>query len=405
MDMKDGSIENFHVSEPGSQKIFVEQDIAFERDFALVSNAKELVGQMNVENTILPIATLIIYKYIKSLDGVNKEARVTMEMLPQELIERINHLSKEEKNSSDPEHILPTIGIELEFPRHLITEEEHSLLEEIGINNTVEPSHTEWWEVRTRPTYTAEAQARYLQELANTHDQDVLLRKMDEGAQEIGLNEELLRSYSGRIPTSLHVNFGVPQWVDQATEGGYFEDDSNFRILCAGIVVAYVSDERLRTKKTTSIANTKYDTVIETNKTPQQAEGSIAENGQAFLEGGHFTKRLRIEFTSSEFSGNETYRMLEEMQTLVAGYFCTIPNKKDPSEDINDRDIVAVIYTEFLAEMESCLGNYSLSYGNILSFPSQLLEVRSAYPYVVKEVRQIITRYATKIRNIINPKG
>jgi hypothetical protein len=268
-------------------------------------------------------------------------------------IEKMRYLSQiESEVSQNPK--IPPIGIELEFPRKWISEEQCRLLDQIGISNAVESRFPGLWEVNPHFSYSAEVQARIIEELRSL---GVIPRE-----KKVTQDKETL---------SLHLNFGIPTEFKNPTL--FFK--SNSRALVVASSLAFVSPERMLNRKT-SVAYS-----------VQRAEPGI-KNGN-----------FRFELRTPEFSDYTSYRMLIELQCIVATMFSSLKRDKNVFDE-KDKEL-AIIWDNFYREVENLFLNFGIDEYFTDDDKSEVFKKMNEYSELKAKARSIITKYALQAKNII----
>lgn len=237
--------------------------------------------QKRMEETVVPVGNLCLFNFlVQNPDASDQEINQELKK-----IERLSTLENKLKNPKNP---LPTIGIEIEVPDEGFSDEKKSLLTSLDIPHQKETQgrRVPLWEVNPSFSYSAQVQARMLQELT------------DFGI--IPLTSE--SKINSSEPLSLHINIGVPFEIEVALRFDHREEVEKLNDV---LLYAFSSPRRLSLKKTG-------DVFIFTGA---GVKSSFKNNGAAQVP---FKKPKRLELRAGEFSDYPTYRQLIETQRLAA---------------------------------------------------------------------------------------
>src|SRR3989344_3978705 len=348
----------------------------------------EKVGEGQVEETALPALKLHLFNYLSS------HPQATRGELEKEFA-RISRLSDMERDYGEEGNPLPTIGIEIELPRTHLSPEQVEVLERLGIPNedaidwqgVSNPSKL--WEGNPSFSYSPWVPARVLQELSVM------------GAVPL---EESGASGHPRIPKddafSLHVNFGVPDWLLGAT---LEEKSADFFLLNDCLTYAFSTPERLRKRKTMRS--------IYVGKSAKESKKAKGENAVSALqnneeaEGDDLREQSgprRVELRAMEFRDYPTFRMLAESQKLMAMLFGSLQCRYD-IERSPRTEALALLWSGFEKEV--------LEYFEQLQLPVKSMDVDKERVAGILEktdlkqhCRTIVQRYAKGVTRVITQK-
>lgn len=355
-----------------------------ERGHPLYEKAVEVIhhiGSLNILKSTKEAAALSLYNSIVRPSELPEQERYRL------WVHDMDRLEAEERWAQNPDNILPTVGFELEVPKIIVGGEESDIISCLGIDNIPEPSFVSYHEFRTHYSYSARTQAFVLQELYKFKGPDQL--RADESAVEKSYSgvaaDDLLDSglefvsEGGNFSSSLHMNFGVPAWVQEAVSE---EENGNLKRVILLLTLSFVSPNRLQTRKTLPFFRLK-------------AKGTaISSKNHAKPDYEQKQCNTRIELRTGEFLDESTYKMLIETQYLMAGYFCRLSSDR---ADIG-RSVVASMWDELAAECNAFLSKEGINYADAIVFPQDLADALRANPNVATEARSIIDRHAMLIK-------
>lgn len=206
---------------------------------------------------------------------------------------QLSRLVRMEWTASDSESPLPTIGIEVETPRKPFKKQEVSRYKEffdaIGMPrnraNVFPDEKTSYWEFSPEPSYSAEVQARILNELIKGGF-IVSLRFSQEPRD--------IREHLDDKLVSLHLNLGIPPFLAINSK-----QKRELRIFSTVLGVAFSSPERLRERQLSPFYRVKGAAVFR-HKAPSKE---------------------KLEITALEVRTQNTYRLLKTAQILATSMF------------------------------------------------------------------------------------
>jgi len=270
---------------------------------------------------------------------------------------KIQRLSEKENEASHINNPLPTIGIEIEIPDNVLTPEKIDILNKFDISNKEEGSNL--WEVNPDYSYTAEVQARIIQELGHLG----ALRVED--------------------PLSLHVNFGMPTGLVHSVLDKYQDEIILINDL---LIYGFVSEERILKRKT---------------KNSFSYMGTIKESEKS--KGGYIP---RIELRACEFKDYPSFRMLSESQKLMAMFISHIKSSEKLPGGTFVEERLADLWNDFKEEV----GEYLKKEGagaNAIDTADGVGGVIDALRYteIKEKSRSLISEYARKVSQIMKETG
>jgi len=289
------------------------QDLSKEQVVALSSMEKVVERIADIEPTALPVIKLSLFNFF------NSHKTFTQEQLDQ----AINHamrFSKMEKECSKEGNILPTIGIEIEVSDEILTRDRIRVLDACGIPNEAESQTDAYakplWEMMAPPSYSSWTQGQYLQGLAD-------------------LGGIPIDPATGRVPEdemlSLHLNFGIPEEI----RGSDVYNFANVVSLTNNLIgFAYASPERIRGRKTYDAMHLKSD-----------AKGTKKNKNES--DNDHGRVPLRVELRLGEFRDMPTYRMLTEVQRIMAMLFSSLKSRRKGTVLTEPERQLSVLFNQF----------------------------------------------------------
>lgn len=329
-----------------------------------------------IEPTARPVINLHLYNFIARNENVD-------ELDLQKEFNKINRLSKLEKEYSSEGNILPTIGIEIEVPIENLTQDKVKILNKLNIPNHEERKDS-LWEMNPDFSYSPWAQAQMIQELA---DMDALpLKESPKNSKKKIVNDEIL---------SLHVNFGMPNSVQKRImENNY----TSITYMNDALTYAFSSPERIAGRKTKTAIGLE-DDAKESKKNTNKDESSIGKR-----------KLMRLELRAQEFRDYPTYRMLVESQRIAALLIAemTLSGKIGISRE--ERDLV-ILWQKFENDIKDLFDKFDLEKGMVDSYRGtyKIIEIlkepeSDIKPNLKKSCREIISRYSKEVAKILKLK-
>ena len=233
------------------------------------------------ENEIEPTAKSALFLHLYAV--IEKDPGISADKLDEEFLKMFK-LSRLEKEAANPENPLPTIGIEIEFP-DIVSYSQKEVLEGVGIHYEIDSPakrRHEVFEINPGFSYTAEVQARMLQDLISL---EIIPQH---GDPELPEDED--------HPYSLHLNFGFPS--EYLLRGQ--ELPREHLLVSDVLTIGFTSKARLDTRQT----------FVSIQKRPAETS---TKNEESMPLG-----RERSEIRLLEFTGKESFRLLKEAQLLMA---------------------------------------------------------------------------------------
>ncbi len=346
--------------------------------------ARDYVAGMEHEATLTGLASLSLFNTLKGADSAEIE-NVDLSNWRTEF-ERVN---QEESWAKNPRNILPAMGLELEVPEQTVSPEESNALKLLGIDNSPETNYRKWHEIRTGYSYSGMAQAYTLHEIYEFKDKahlgivrEIIKKDTDTGSEPANKGGGVYYPDSDSFATSLHVNFGVPDWVNKKDD---LEENSGLKLLSAIVGCAFTSPDRIRERKTRGAVRQKEDALESTKNTSD----SPASGENRFV---------RFELRIPEFKDASIYRMLIEVQYIVSAFMCGVAQeeKKDPL-----KENLSKTWDLFVHEATELLSASGLQAAHFENVPPGAAHVLENNDHLRKNARSLFTHYAQEIKKQI----
>lgn len=318
---------------------------------SLLERSSEIAIESCDELTAEPACQLMAYNTLTSGEFENNETT---------LIKQIKRLSQIEWTHRHKK-LLPTIGIELELPKEVFTQEQINVLNRSGIICSPDHFYVDQMEVAPSFSYSSEVQSRILEECAK-----------------LGINRENIntREYTD---SSLHINLGIPKEINTK------DDDYKFdrRVLVDAITYAYVSATRIFNRKT--------DESVKEKPAAESQTDSV----------------LRLEIRTAEFADKSTYRMLKEVQLLAGSFFAFAKEKQGKllqTSSENKEAKMSAIWDSFRVHALDILSEFGI-FDKEQALYDRDRKTAAIFikevPELKKSLRSLFTTYAWKIRQVV----
>lgn len=287
-----------------------------ERDKELVNETEIIFDRLDLPNlnaSVVSVAKLWIFNQLRINQDKSKISEVA---------DKINNMAEVERECEN-NPLLPTIGIEIECEKDMLTPEKVAALNALMIPN-YEEGHL--WEVNPNFSYSALVQSRYLQELVKMGA--VLTEKKEDGKAFIP-SDHLL---------SLHINLGVPAQMEYKGEDKYRYKKSIY-LFNDALNYAFTSSQRMQGRKTAISVD--FPDAIESKKSKYQKEQSAGKNQRKEKKRKYDNSYefVRMELRAFEFRDYKTYLMLESAQRLGAGLFSHIRSTNKEKLDEQEKKL------------------------------------------------------------------
>lgn len=326
-------------------------------------------GQLvNFEPTAVPAIKLHLYNFFKQHPEASENE------LARE-INRCKRWSELEREYSEEENVLPTIGIEIEILKENLTPDKVAVLDELGIPNYEEPGSARIWEVNPDFSYSPWMQGRIIQELAAM------------GALPL---EESVDGRHRRVPPqrilSLHINLGLPAGITNNIMQHHRHD---IETLSDTLNYAFTSPGRLMRRLVA--AHYPLRPGMKSKKFLKMVPAEISgDNDEPF----------RLELKAPEFRDYPSYRMLAETQRVSTVLFSHIKETEGlPLNAVEQK--LAGLWHDFSGEVERQRSEYGLVSNAIGNDNRSQVEVVLNNSDLRKTSREIFSRYAREVEKII----
>lgn len=312
-----------------------------------LNDARLIIESESPPETLKPVFTLMKY---------NELSHDYEDSVAPNVKHRKNRLQEVEEAYRRKSEIVPTMGVELELPRGVISPSQREVINGCGIR--CEDENLGVCEIAPFYSYSALTQSRILEEVYH-----------------LGVNNENIKE-GGKIDSSLHVNYGVPKSLFSGIDNSRLNQE--IKIFVDAVTYGFVSANRILNRKTNSSSDIK-----------------------PAWKGKH---PLRLELRTPDFASRTTFRMLEETQVLVASLFAFLKDIKE--ESLSEEELrLSLVWTEFRLEVESLLAEFNLFneddrrlYDSNSGYVSRFL---SSNPQISGSFRELITKTSKKIKEIV----
>jgi hypothetical protein len=315
-----------------------------------LQGAEEMIKVVNSPERAAPAIKMHFLNFLRSGIGhTNEEAEIEIRKM-QELADKEQKYKANEK--------VPTIGTEIEIPKEWMGKGVATELDTLGIHNEEEPHHDTLWEINQNWSYSYAVQARVIEEC----------RKM-----------EVVRNPENDGALSLHVNFGIPKFINNHIR---IHDNLYSLEFVNASAAAYSSVNRLKRRKTTSTY-------------------SVKEDADDNPKTGYY----RFEIRPHEFKDKQAYKMLFELQMLTAGFFAFSKDKFAPeASDKQDLEL-SKEWQEFMDKCNALFDKYGIKRENLpdTDYTEQILVMEND-PEFVPSIQKLFSEYAIRLRDIIFSK-
>ena len=333
-----------------------------EKDWDSIASLRAIrfAKSMSLEETSRTAVELHLFSFLKEFPDI--------EELPESEINKIERLSNLEKSMKNPLNPLPPTGLELEVKWSLISEAKLDILTQFDLPKGPEQLYPDYFEFRPKFSYSAEIQARIIQELFLSG-----VIPSIENNSEIKFGD-----------TSLHVNFGIPRDIrnyiyikDASTQTS--KPNPNISILNAASVIAFASPERLGSRKT---------------------EQSFRTNiGIPSLKSG----LDRLEFRMFEMRDKSTFRMIKELQLMVGAMFSHFRKGRSDTFSKKRDQIPSLVWEQFFDEVCIIFESFEVDpYREHRDENKDYLKKFTEKTELVKKLRSVFTKYAIKMSQYIH---
>jgi len=354
-------------------------DIEQKKKLAICETVNKLIvmgeGGTEFEKTALPAARLQAFNFISQNPNYTKKDL-------DELLKKANELILSEQKYGSLDVPLPTIGIEIEFDQTTLTSDKRQVLDALEIPNyedvnSKEPNTTprSIWEINPDFSYSPKVQSRILHELI---DMDIV---------PTSLNEYGDRYIDSKLPLSLHVNFGLPEVIDDPRE--VTKHFSLMSKLNSFMALAFSSPERIENKEYGYVFSPKDEKTKSSLKSGREKK-SIGELVNS--------KILRLESRALEFRDKSTYRLMAESQCIIGAAIAFLKNDYGHNTT-NKENRMNEIFGELMIKVNALLLEYDLNADSLYDDTKEVAQAMRETD-VSKDAREIMTEFARKIHKI-----
>ncbi len=318
-----------------------------------LQEVEKTLPAISAPETALPAIKFALFNFFIVNPDVNAENY--SELLGREITKLSALAAKEEKYKNNDK--IPPIGIELEFPIEGLDDSNIDIdkLHQIGINNGPEANHSDLWELRSSPSFSATTQSRIIEEARKSNI--------------IGSKENL----------SLHINLGVPNDIEEKTRDTIYSTSSTNAFVNSG-TLAFTTVARLESRKTQGVYTVK-DTSIE----------NVGRNNT-----------FRLELRTHEFEDYKTYRAMNEVQLVAAAYFEYIRNFNQ--KNTNHKLIEA--WNKLNRSYKDICEKNKLPNDELDAFDTDYkatIEILKKHPEIQSEMRLIYSECAREVKEVLFP--
>lgn len=346
-----------------------------EQRHELCAVAETTVAQMSqLEPTVQSLAKLHIFNTLSQNPDMSEQ------MWEREL-RRIYDWSKEESVAAAPDNILPTIGIEVESKYNYFGPAMEETFDRFGIHHYDDMIAGRYVdEVAPKFAYSAHTTARLLHELVEV------------GAFPL-VDQEDKKVVPKEVMLGLHVNIGQP---GEITEEMLYYTDAGFALGQTNSLfsVAFASPSRIRRRGRTMLpSGLQMKGAHESGKVGRKKE----VNDDVF-EPEEDTGLTRIELRAMEVRESSVYRMLVEVQRVMAAYFSHV--KKVNNLALTEQEtVLAESWPVFNKSVEETLTAYSDFFYDTAVIDNRLSQVADLMEStdIQSVARALIANYARQI--------
>lgn len=342
----------------------------------LYSDVESTIALMHtLEPTALSLAKLHIFNTLTSdpslsLDSWNREMK------------KLYRWSAEEAEASRPDNLLPTIGIEIESRQDYFGPAIEETFDRFGIyhyDDIIGGRRVD--EVAPHYSYDARTSARLVHEMVEL------------GAFPL-VAADGKRIVPEEVMLGLHVNIGIAERITPELLH-YTKEMQELNLINGFISIAFASANRIRRRgRSLAPRGLRINRASESKKA---ALGDREDNGP-----------YRIELRAMELRASSVYRMLAEVQNIMAAFFAHVKLRNQLSLSDQERAL-AESWPAFHSSVETMLHSYS----EILKSP-QAIDQKLEEIAVIMETtdiqtaaRSIIANYSRQLGSLIqqeNPK-